>query len=212
MYAQDEALSDALARHGKLVDWMVFIDMDESVVSDESIPGLCRWLESRGYDGGLMEDRPMPTRLDNLDRYVIETNLGYGGPYRVAPKYMCDTRRVYSTRTSIVFRSRGRQYRFDPRRLFFLHYKMPSRHPDMRDCFEEVDTGISSGLIDGVQVVGRRALQPRMALKSRSPGLETNHGGGLPVVAPRRVQAYHKSAGVLAWPHQPQGIAVYVDL
>ena len=168
IYAQVEALNEVLARYGELVDWMVFMDMDEFVVSDEFIPELCRWLESWGYDGGLMEDRPMPTRLDNLDCYVTKTNLGYGGPYRVAPKYMCDIRRVLHANVH-NFRSRGRQYRFDPRRLFFLHYKMPSRHPDMRDRFAEVDTGISSDLMDHVRLSAGEHCSPEWRLGAVHP-------------------------------------------
>ena len=163
MYAQDEALNDALAQHGELVDWMVFMDMDEVVVSDESIPELCNWLEARGYDGGLMDDRPMSTRLDNIDRYVTETNQAYSGPYQVAPKYMCDTRRVLHANVH-SFRSRGRQHRFDVQRMFFLHYKMPSRHPDMRDRFEEVDTGISSDLMDHVRLSAGEHCSPEWRL------------------------------------------------
>ena len=67
----------------------------------------------------------MSTRLDNVDRYVTETGLAYGGPHEVAPKYMCDTRHVLQAHVH-GFRSRGRQHRFDPSRLFFLHYKMPA--------------------------------------------------------------------------------------
>ena len=59
-----------------------------------------------------MDDRPMSTRLDNIDRYVTETNQTYSGPYQVARKYMCDTRRVLQANVH-SFRSRGRQYRFE---------------------------------------------------------------------------------------------------
>ena len=58
MYAQIQALNDALDHYGTKVDWMAFMDMDEYLVSDMTAPELCRWLESRGYDGGLMSDRP----------------------------------------------------------------------------------------------------------------------------------------------------------
>ena len=91
MYAQIQALNDALSRYGEIVDWMVFMDMDEFLVSDESVPELCKWMQSRGYDGGLMSERPMSTRLDNVDRYVTEAGLVFRGPYDVAPKYLCDT-------------------------------------------------------------------------------------------------------------------------
>ena len=159
MYAQVEALNDALAHRRESVDWMVFMDMDEFLVSDESIPELCRWLESRGYDGGLISDRAMSTRLDNIDRYVTETSLAYSGPYQVAPKYMCDTRRALHANVH-SFQSRGRQYRFKPRQTFFLHYKMPSRHPEMRELFEDVETGIDPDLIDGVKAAAGEHCSP----------------------------------------------------
>ena len=168
MHAQIQAHNDALSQYGEIVDWMVFMDMDEFLVSDESVPELCKWLESRGHDGGLMSDRPMSTRLDNVDRYVTETGLAYGGPYEVAPKYMCDTRRVLQAHVH-GFRSRGRQHRFDPSRLFFLHYKMPSRHPEMRERFEEVETGINPDLIDGVKASAGENCAPEWRLSAVHP-------------------------------------------
>ena len=63
MYAQVRAANDALSRYGERVDWMAFMDMDEFMVSHESVTDLCRWLESRGYDGGIMPDLPMSTRI-----------------------------------------------------------------------------------------------------------------------------------------------------
>ena len=168
MHAQIDAHNDALARYGAAVDWMVIMDMDEFVVSDESIPELCRWLESRGYDGGLMSDRPMSTRLDNVDRYVTEAGMLFCGPYEVAPKYMCDTRRIRHANVH-SFRSRGRQHRFDPQRAFFLHYKMPSRHPKMRERFEEVETGINPDLIGNVKAAAGENCTPEWRLSAVHP-------------------------------------------
>ncbi len=168
MYAQTQALNDALSQYGEIVDWMVFMDMDEFMVSDESVPELCSWMESRGYDGGVMCDRPMSTRLDNVDRYVIETDLAYRGTYKVAPKYMCDTGRVVHANVH-SFSSRGRQHRFDSGRLFFLHYKMPSRHPEMRGYFQKERTAIASDLIDGVKALAGEYCTPEWRLSAVHP-------------------------------------------
>ena len=157
-----------LSRFGEIVDWMVFMDMDEFMVSDESVPDLCRWMESRGYDGGVMSDRPMSARFDNVDKYVIETDLAFRGTYRVAPKYMCNTRRVI--RASVhSFISRGRQHRFDTGRLFFLHYKMPSRHPEMQGYFQDMGTAIASELIDGVKALAGENCTPEWRLSAVHP-------------------------------------------
>ena len=46
------------------------------------------------------------------------------------------------------FVSLGRRYTFAERELFFLHYKLPSSHPDVRDDFEESDNPISPEWLD----------------------------------------------------------------
>ena len=168
MYAQVQALNDALSRYGKSVDWMVFMDMDEFIVSDESVPDLCKWLGSRGYDGGAMPDRPMSARFDNVDRYVTETSQRFVGPYGVGWKYMCDTRRVVRANVH-SFESRGQQYRFDASRLFFLHYKMPSRHTAMRGYFHDEGTAIASELIDGVKSMAGENCTPEWRLSAVHP-------------------------------------------
>ena len=171
MYAQTQALNDALDHYGEMVDWMAFMDMDEYLVSDKTVPELCRWLESRGYggyDGGLMADRVMSTRLDNMDRYVTENNMGFASPLPIAPKYLCNTRYVRHGNVH-SFRSRGRQHRFEPQRAFFLHYKMPRRHPEMRERFEEVETGINPDLIDSVKAAAGENCTPEWRLSAVQP-------------------------------------------
>ena len=106
------------------------MDMDEFLVSSETIPEICRWLESRGLDGGLMAERVMASRYDRLDKFAVENNMAYRDPYPVTPKYLCHTGRVRHARVH-SFLSRGRQIVFEAQRLHFLHYKMPSLHPDM---------------------------------------------------------------------------------
>ena len=168
MYAQVAALNDALSQYGKTVDWMVFMDMDEFMVSDEAVPDLCRWMESRGYDGGIMPDRPMSARFDNVDKYAIETGQRFRGPYGVGWKYMCDTRRVaYANVHS--FRSRGRRHRFDAGRIFLSHYKMPSRHPEMRGYFQDEGTAIAAELIDGVKALAGENCTPEWRLSAVHP-------------------------------------------
>ena len=169
MYAQIRAQNDALERYGRqLVDWMVFMDMDEYLVSDESVPELCRWLESRGYDGGLMSERVMPTRLDNVDRYVIENNTALNVPYPVGIKYLCATRHTLHANVH-SFTSLSRQHRFDQKRAFFLHYKMPSLHPDMRGKFEEAESSIDPALTDALKEASGRYCDPRWRLSKVHP-------------------------------------------
>ena len=147
VYEHEKAQNDALARFGEMADWIVFMDMDEFLVSSETIPQVCRWLESRGLDGGLMAERVMASRYDHLDRFVVENNMAYRDPYTVISKYLCHTGRVRHARAH-SFHSRGRQIVFDAQRLHFLHYKMPSLHSDMSGRFVPVDTGIDSALLE----------------------------------------------------------------
>ena len=103
---------------GKVVDWMVFLDMDEFLVSDISIPESCRWLESHGFDGGLMTEQVMSTRFDNLDQYVTESGRRHSrSRHPPAPKYLCNVR--HTTRAEVhSFGSRSRQHRFRPSTSF----------------------------------------------------------------------------------------------
>ena len=80
MHAQEKAQNDALKRFGPSVDWMVFMDMDEFLVSTESIPEIARRLEARGYDGGFVHDRVMASRFDHLDRYITDTTTTFRKP------------------------------------------------------------------------------------------------------------------------------------
>ena len=168
MYAQVMALNHALEHYGETVDWMAFMDMDEFLVSKESVPELCRWLESRGFDGGLMADRVMSSRLDHMDRCVIENNMALSEPFPVAPKYLCNTGRVRHANVH-SFTSRGRQHRFDPKRAFFLHYKMPSRHPEMNGRFKERDTGIDNALVDALKDEASGYFAPEWRLSKVHP-------------------------------------------
>ena len=146
-YERERAQNGALARFGKTVDWMVFMDMDEFLVSSETIPELCRWLESRGLDGGLMAERVMASRYDYLDKFAIENNMAHREPYLVISKYLCHTGRIRHARVH-SFYSRGRQIVFEAQRLHFLHYKMPSLHPNMSGRLVAVDTGIDPALLE----------------------------------------------------------------
>ena len=47
MYAHVAAHNDALRRFGPTVDWMVFMDMDEFLVSDQPIPEMARTARGR---------------------------------------------------------------------------------------------------------------------------------------------------------------------
>ena len=157
VYEHVRAQNDALARFGKTVDWMVFMDMDEFLVSSETIPEICRWLESRGLDGGRTAERIMASRYDHLDRFVVENNMAYRDPYPIISKYLCHTGRVRYARAH-SFHSRGRQIVFEAERLHFLHYKMPSLHPDMSGRFAAVDTGVDPVLLESHRTrVGTRA-------------------------------------------------------
>ena len=168
-YAQVSAQNDALERYGrKLVDWMAFMDMDEYLVSDESVPELCKWLESRGYDGGLMSERVMSARLDNLERYVIENNMTLNTSYPVGTKYLCSTKHTLHANVH-SFVSLSRQHRFDQKRAFFLHYKMPSLHPDIRGNFEESESGIDPSLTDALKETSGRFCKPKWRLSMVRP-------------------------------------------
>ena len=54
VYGHVDALNDALKKYGNLVDWMAFIDTDEFIVSDASLPEMADRLESKGRDGGYL--------------------------------------------------------------------------------------------------------------------------------------------------------------
>ena len=146
-YAQVEAQNDALKRFAGTVDWMVFMDMDEFLVSSEPIPVVARQLESGGYDGGFIYDMVMTSRYDHLDRYVTHTTLAFRKPFPSAPKYLCKISRTWYVMVH-RFISLGRRYTFTERELFFLHYKLPSSHPDMHDHFEELDNPIAPQWLD----------------------------------------------------------------
>ena len=153
MYAQVEARNDALKRFGPTVDWMVFMDLDEFLVSTESIPEIAQRLEKGGYDGGLMYDRVMTSRFDHLDRYITDTTLAFSDPYPAASKYICKVDRTWRVLIH-SFVSLGRRFKFAENDLFYLHYKLPSSHPDLRDHFEESENPISDEWLDTLYASG----------------------------------------------------------
>ena len=66
------------------IDWMVFMDVDEFLVSDQT--GSPRWPRA---GGGRVNDaqRGNDSRFDHLDRYVTETTSTFRNPPPAAPKW-----------------------------------------------------------------------------------------------------------------------------
>ena len=164
MYAQVEAYNDAIKRFGASVDWMVFMDMDEFLVSSEPIPKIALRLEAGGYDGGLMRERVMTSRFDYIDRYVTDTTLYFKDPHLAfnggrffITKYICKVDRTLRARVH-DFASLGRKRAFPERELFFLHYRLPSSRPDLRGRFEESDNPISAEWFDILRSSDGRVL------------------------------------------------------
>ena len=168
MFAQVEAQNDALKRFGPTVDWMVFMDMDEFLVSDQPLPEIARKLEAGGYDGGMIQPREMTSRFDHLDRYVTETTLTFRNPPWAAPKYICKPSRMWYVMVH-RFISLGRRYEFSERELFFLHYKFPSSHPGVRDHFEERDNGIAPEWLNTIRASGGPYCGPEWKLSAANP-------------------------------------------
>ena len=167
-YAQVAAQNDALRRFGPTVDWMVFMDMDEFLVSDQPIPEMARTLEAGGYDGGIMHERVMTSRFDNLDRYVTETAMTFRDPLWPTSKSLCKVSRMWYVMVG-RFISLGRRYDFTEEDLFFLHYKLPSSHPEQRDRFEERDTGIPPEWLDELRASGGPYCDPAWKLSAANP-------------------------------------------
>ena len=167
-YAQVEAQNDALKRFGPTVDWMVFMDIDEFLVADQPVPEIARNLDAGGYDGGMIHPREMTSRFDKLDRYVTETTLTFRNPPPAAPKYICKPSRTWYVMVH-RFISLGRRYDFSERELFYLHYKLPSSHPDVRGHFEELDNGIAPEWLDTIRASGGPYCDPEWKLSAANP-------------------------------------------
>ena len=167
-FAQVEAQNDALKRFGPTVDWMVFMDMDEFLVSDQPVPAIARKLEAGGYDGGMMYAREMTSRFDHLDRYVTETISTFRNSPLALPKYICKPSRMWHVMVH-RFISLGRRYEFSERELFFLHYKLPSSHPDVRDHFEERDTELPPEWLEELRATGGPYCGPEWKLSAANP-------------------------------------------
>ena len=166
--AQVAAHNDALRRFGPTVDWMVFMDMDEFLVSDRSIPEMARKLEAGGYDGGLIYDRAMTSRFDHLDRYVTETTMTFRAPHWSVSKSLCKVSRMWYVMVH-GFISLGRKYDFSEEELFTLHYKFPSSHPEQRGHFEERYTVIPSEWLDELRASGGPYCEPAWKLSAANP-------------------------------------------
>ena len=67
------------------------------------------------------------------------------------------------------FISLGRRYDFSEDELFFLHYKLPSSHPDQRDHFEERDNGIPPEWLDELRASGGPYCDPEWKLSAANP-------------------------------------------
>ena len=165
---RSEAQNDALKRFGPTVGLDGLHGHDEFLVSDQPIPEIARELDAGGYDGGMMYAREMTSRFDHLDRYVTETSLTFRNPPPAAPKYICKPSRMWYVMVH-RFISLGRRYEFSERELFFLHYKFPSSHPDVRGHFEERDNGIAPEWLDAVRASGGQYCGPEWKLSAANP-------------------------------------------
>ena len=152
LYAQREAAEEVLTKYAHLVDWMLFMDMDEFLVSDKPIPDMCAELEAMEYDGGILYEQLMPARMDYPDRCVTEIDrkwIQHGWKTRVT-KYMCNVRRVtYAGVHNFHSVSRAFDYKMD--RACYLHYKRPSRHPDVQKRFTDAANPYSPELLNNIK-------------------------------------------------------------
>ena len=73
-YMQFECQTMAAIRHRDLVDWMLFMDIDEFLVleGDRELPGLCRRMAVEGYIGAEFWEIQMDNRYNHLDKSVCE--------------------------------------------------------------------------------------------------------------------------------------------
>ena len=68
------------------------------------------------------------------------------------------------------FISLGRRYDFSERELFFLHYKLPSSHPDQRGHFEDGEgQRIPPEWLDELRASGGPYCDPAWKLSAANP-------------------------------------------
>ena len=185
-YSQEIALNHALKECRDSIDWMVYMDMDEFLVSSESIPAMCKWMELHGYDGGYINETIMSSRFDNLDKYVIEGNLEFAVAYPAMKKFMCNVKHTVSVKTH-NFKSLGPQYKFNYKQLFFLHYKMPSSHIDMSKKFLKAKTNVQPELLNELQSIIGEQGSPEWRVSVVSPEWREDMRKVYPVWAMGRV-------------------------
>ena len=145
-YGQVEAQNAALRESRGIVDWMVFMDMDEYLVSSESIPEIARRLEASGRTGAFFYDRIMASRFADLGKYVTDvTQCPSSDKFRsvMSPKYLCKVR--WAIWVSVhYFLALGGRHTCATSELMMLHYQKPRRSQACE--FVEIVNPISSDL------------------------------------------------------------------
>ena len=79
-YQQVECQTMAINRHGDMVDWMLFMDVDEFLVpgDDTKLQELCRQMAAGGHVGAEFWGSQMDDRYNHLETRVCEISVACG--------------------------------------------------------------------------------------------------------------------------------------
>ena len=109
--------------HRDVVDWMLFMDMDEYlVIGGEALPEMCTGMARGGYGGGAFLEHPMDHRYKHLDKMVCEIDLECPYYIHLDQKILCHLPMTIYTETH-RFRSRTAKKHFNDRDIHYRHYK-----------------------------------------------------------------------------------------
>jgi len=75
LYAQEAAIDDVRERFGTTMDWLISIDIDEYVVSEQSLSDLIENVAKQGYSCIEMSEIPAKNRFLMPDTLIIETGI-----------------------------------------------------------------------------------------------------------------------------------------
>lgn len=133
-YSQIDAQKDVIKRFANKIDWLIYIDTDEYIVSKLSIPELITKIDNDGYSAcGLKQIRCI-TRFKIFDKLIIESNIGNNEIVNHSLKHIYKIKDTNSDKLDVhkwVGKSNAKLLNINEDDAFYYHYNNFTFSEDM---------------------------------------------------------------------------------
>jgi len=144
IYGQDAAFDDVRQRFGPNIDWLISIDVDEYVVSEQPIAELINSVEKQGYKCIEMSEIPAKNRFLMPDSLIIETSIFTNTPNTNAKK------NIYKIKDIVLGTANAKKLEAPIELICYNNYKYKSNNK----CPPNISNRIIEEVQDSLRYMG----------------------------------------------------------